>query len=313
MPAGVRQGRRVAIGAAIIVALIAAAIIIFYLDAIVASAQEEYRIVGIFYEAPRLREGSPVRVAGYQVGQVTRIELLPPGGESIPPFAATLQLPTRIRDELRRDSRIRLQRQQYMGESLVELTPGTITSPVLQPWDTLYAEPPLEAAGLVTRARVIRNSIDTLLQEEETLRARTQPLGAIAHRLRAELGSARDEFRRFERDFDTGPLPAFLRDSTERRALERVADLAGEIADLARARLATLEEAGYRPALESLAHRAEMLREEVVRLRALLEEPRGFPGRWERDPALREAVERTRAHLDSLIELTRRKPWRYFF
>lgn len=313
MPAGVRQGRRVATGVAIIVALIAAAIIIFYLDAIIASTREQYRIVGIFYEAPRLREGSPVRVAGYPVGQVTKIELLPPGGESIPPFAATLRLPARIRNEIRRDSRIRLQRQRYMGESLVELTPGTATSPVLLPWDTLYAQPPVQAIDLVARARAVRSSIDTLLQEEAALRARAEPLSAVADRVQAELGAARDEFRRFERYFDTGPLAAFLRDTTERRALERVAGLAGEIAGRARARLATLEEAGYRPALESLARRADALREDVERLRALLEEPRGFPGRWETDPALREAIERTRANLDSLIEITRKKPWRYFF
>lgn len=314
MPAGVRQGRRAAIGAAIIIAMIAAAIFIFYLDEIIRSTRKTYSIVGIFYEAPRLRAGSPVRIAGYPVGQVTRIELLPPSRDSIPPFAATLLLPTRLQDELRRDSRIRLQRQRLMGESVVELTPGTPASPILRPGDTLYALPPLRTADLKVMASRVQSSIDTLLAEEAALRERARPLTAVAKRLHLDLIAARAELQQFERAVRTGPLATFLADSsTTRMALERVAALAGEIADQARSRAATLGEAQYRPALESLARRADELGEEIGLLRRLLEEPRGFPGRWEEDPALRNAIAETRAKLDSLIELTRRKPWRYFF
>lgn len=313
MPAGHRQRRRVVIGVALIAVMAAAAILIFYLDTLVRASQSTYSIVGVFYEAPRLRVGSPVRVAGYPAGQVTRIELLPPGAEEVPPFAATLQLPTRLQAEVRRDSRIRLQRQRLMGEPLVELTPGTAVSPILQPGDTLRAEPPLRASELMAMARAVRRSIDTLMEEEKVLRARSRPLIPDAERLRAGLNEVRGEFQRFERDLREGPLTAFLQDSTDRETLRRAAMLAGEIADLARARAATPDEARFGPIFESIVRRAAALEEEVERLRALLEEPRGFPGRWERDPALREAIAATRAHLDSLIEVTRRRPWRYFF
>lgn len=313
MPAGVRQGRRIAIGLALIAALIAAALIIFNLDAIVHSTRTTYTIVGVFFEAPRLRVGSPVRVAGYRVGEVTRIELLPPGGESIPPFAATLRLPTQVQAKLRRDSRIRLQRQRLMGEPVVEVTPGTVDSPILRPGDTLRASPPFRAVDLVTMASALRGSLDTLLAEEATLRERAEPLAEVAKRLHSDLSAARAEFLRFEHELRTGPLTAFLQDTTERAALERVAAAAGEIAELARARAATVSEADYRAALEGLAQRATALGTEVRHLRALLEEPRGFPGRWEQDPALRNAITATQVQLDSLIEFARRMPWRFFF
>jgi ABC-type transporter Mla subunit MlaD len=313
MPSGVRQGRRIAIGAALIVGLIAAAILIFYLEAILRSSRDTYSIVGIFFETPRLRIGSTVRIAGYPVGEVTRIELLPPDGDTIPPFAATLRVPVRLRTELRRDSRIRLQRLRFMGEPVVELTPGTIAAPILQQGDTLRAQPPIRTATLVEMAGALQSAIDSLLADEAVLRRRAESLAPLAARLRSDLAGARAEFQAFERQLRAGPLPDFLEDTTWRRTLRELAARATEIETLARARVATFSDTLQRPALESLARRAGALRAEIDALRALLESPLGFPRRWEEDPALRNAIEATLARLDSLIEISRRKPWRYFF
>jgi hypothetical protein len=313
MPPGLRQGRRIATGLAIIVLLIAAGIFIFFLDRIVGSIRDTYTIVGVFFEAPRLRSGTPVRVAGFSVGEVTRIELLPPDGESIPPFAATLRLPARLRSEIRRDSRIRLQRQRLMGESVVEVTPGTAASPILQPGDTLHARPPIQTATLVAMAGALQAGLDSLLVEEQVLRERTRPLASVEERLAPALVGIRAEFREFNRQLRAGPLPEFLADTTWHAALDRIGSLVTRISELAHARAATVSDTLLRPDVDSFARRTAALQQQIAALKALLEEPRGFPGRLEEDPALRNAIAATRAALDSLIEVTRRKPWRYFF
>lgn len=313
MQRGVRQTRRLLIGALLIVAIIAAWIIVFFLGGIVRSARDTYSIVGIFFETPRLRTGSPVWVAGHAVGVVTRIELLPPSGDSIPPFAATLQLPTYVRPEIRRDSRLQLRKPRPMSDPVVDLVPGSPASPVLQPGDTLRAQPPIRTEALIARGREVRREIDSLFTEGAMLRGQTQRPAALARSIAAELTSAHTEFLALAERIEAGPLPEFLADTTWRRSLERLAGLAMEIDSLAHARVAVLSDTLYRSALESLARQAGALQSEVAEIRAILNEPRGFPGRWERDPALRDALEATRAHLDALIEFTRRHPWRFFF
>ncbi len=313
MPPGVRQGRRIAIGAAIIAALAAAAILIFFLNSIARATRDTYPIVGLFFEAPRLRIGSKVWVAGYPVGEVTRIELLPPTGDSIPPFAATLVLPVRLRSEIRRDSKIRLTRQRLMGEPVVDLTPGTLSAPVLQPGDTLRAPPPLRTAALIEMVGTLRGAIDSLTAEEQALLRRSRPLTSLAAPIMRDLAGIRAELLAFDRRLRAGPLPEFLADTSWRAALDRIVGQVREIDESIRARAATLNDSLYRAEFEQLARRARALQREIDELRALLEEPRGFPGRLEEDPALRNAIATTRAQLDSLIELTRRKPWRYFF
>lgn len=301
------------IGLAIMVAMLATAILIVALNRIIEATRDTYLIVGIFYEAPRLRVGSVVRLAGYPVGEVTRIELLPPNHESIPPFAATLRIPTRFRGEIRRDSGIRLVRQRLLGEPVVELRPGTLGSLVLQPGDTLRARPPIRPATLAAMASAARASFDTLVAEGQVLRAEFQATAELRERIRVNLERAQVELMAFERQLEEGPLAEFLADSAWRLSLARIERELGAIADAARARARTVRDAEYGAALAELIRRAEEVADRIAALRALLNATSGFPWRWEADPALRQAIATTRAHLDSLIEVTRRKPWRYFF
>jgi hypothetical protein len=68
-----------------------------------------------------------------------------------------------------------------------------------------------------------------------------------------------------------------------------------------------------RSALDELGRQVAALAGAMNEFRAILEEPRGFPVRWEEDPAIRNAIEGVRARVDSLIDFTRHHPWRFFF
>lgn len=313
MPAVDRQRRRVATGMLIILAMGGAAVLIFSLNRIVEAVRDTYQIVGVFYEAPRLQVGSTVRLAGYPVGEVTRIELLPPGPEEVPPFAATLRLPIRYREEIRTDSRIRLTRQRLLSEPVVEIYPGTLTSPILPPGDTLRALPPIHPGDVAAMARTVRASFDTLLGEGKALRTELQTTAAYRERLRAALEGARARVRELERTVQEGPLTSFLDDPRWRRSLAKLELDVATIVDAARERARTARGAETDAALTELVSRAERLTAQIRALQALLDAPLGFPERWESDPAIREAITSTRAHLDSLIEITKRRPWRYFF
>jgi ABC-type transporter Mla subunit MlaD len=313
MRRGLRQTRRLVIGFILILAILVVWILIFFLEKIVLSARDTYSIVGIFFEAPRLRVGSPVWIAGHPAGVVTRIELLPPTEDSIPPFAATLQIVSRLQPEIRRDSRIRLQQQRFMGEPVVDLMPGSPRAPILQPGDTLRATPPPRSAALVARGRALSDQIDSLFAEGAMLREKTRRSASFVGEIETELERVRTDFRALTDQFGTGPLPDFLADEGWRRALERIGRSAGEIDSLARARMLVLTDTLARSALDDLSRQVAELTGAIAELRATLEEPRGFPARWEEDPAIRNAIEGVRVRVDALIDFARHHPWRFFF
>jgi len=313
MPTIDRQRRRVAIGSVIILAMMAIAVFVFSLNRIVEAMRDTYQIVGVFYEAPRLQVGSTVRLAGYPVGEVTRIELLPPGPGGSPPFAATLRLPARYREEIRADSRIRLTRQRLLSEPVVEIYPGTPTSPVLGPGDTLRALPPVRPGDVAARARAARAAFDTLFAAGRTLRAEVAATAAYRARLAAALEGVLTGVQELERSMRDGALAEFLEDPRWRGMLAQLEREVTALADVARERTRVLRGVEADTALAELVRRADRLAEQVGALRALLDAPLGFPQRWESDSALIEAIASTRAHLDSLIDVTRRRPWRYFF
>lgn len=313
MPYEARQSRRVAIGLLLTAAIMAAIVLVFFSQAIVDAARGTYEIVVIFYEAPRLRGGSMVQLAGFRVGEVTKIEVLPPNDTMAAPFAATVRVPERVSAQLRRDSRARLRRNRPMGEPIVDLIPGTPYSPVLRPGETLYASPPVRAGELVALGKEVRSAIDSFFMEEKAIRGSVALLAERSDRIRREMMEISAAFARLESHLDDGPLPEFLADPGWRESLTRMGGLIDEIERLVRARAATVDETEALQSVEALELRIGEIRAAVARLGSLLEESGGFPGRWEYDPALREAIAATRAQLDSLIEITRRRPWRYFF
>lgn len=314
MPTVDRQRRRVVIGRILILGMMALAALIFGLNRLFEALRDTYLIVAVFHEAPRLHVGSMVRLAGYPAGSVVRIELLPPGTlEETPPFAATLRIDTRHRELIRRDSELRLVRQRLMSAPIVELYPGTTESPILRPGDTLRAPPPIRPRSLIATARTVRASFDTLIAEGKSLRAEFEVMAEFRATAWEALEDLAAEFGVLERGLADGPLGEFLAEPGWRQSLQRIEAEATAIAELARERVGVVRGPELGAALEEFARRADETARRVAELRELLDAPLGFPKRWEEDNAIREAAAAARAHLDSLIEVTRRRPWRYFF
>lgn len=313
MHPGRRQGRRPTTGAALIALLIAAALLIFFLDDIARAVERTYTVVGVFPEAHEVKKGTEVRVAGVAVGRVTGLDLLPPGEDSIAHVAATLELPTRVQPQVRRDSELRLYSPHLIDPPVIDIAPGTAATPALDPGDTLYARPRPRLEPLRATVSSLGRAVDSLMASAGALETQLQARAPALRRLDAELTAAQREFAALSRQLEATPLAGFLADPAWRRSLERIQTTAAEIGRTIRARATGFGDPALARAVERLGRRADLLGERTAELRKLLEEPRGFPARWEKDPALRNALEAVHAQLDSLAEETRREPWRYFF
>lgn len=115
---------------------------------------ERFRLVTLMNSASGLAPGASVQLAGQNVGQVSRVDLIPPerrsaGGEAV---AVTLAVNREVATQIREDSRARIQTQGLLGDRLVNITPGSPEAPRLQPGDTLAAVEPLDYQELLGQA-----------------------------------------------------------------------------------------------------------------------------------------------------------------
>lgn len=115
---------------------------------------ERFRLVTLMNSASGLAPGASVQLAGQNVGQVSRVDLIPPerrsaAGEAV---AVTLAVNREVATQIREDSRARIQTQGLLGDRLVNITPGSPEAPRLQPGDTLAAVEPLDYQELLGQA-----------------------------------------------------------------------------------------------------------------------------------------------------------------
>src|SRR5712692_6996946 len=132
---------QIRIGAFILVALGAFLAIIYMLGAQARYFERKYDLVAEFSEVGGLIEGATVRLAGVQIGRVTRVELpSQPGGK----VRVKLTITRRFADRIRRNSEARIVTQGLLGDKLVEITLGSADSPPLSPGEHLTAREPFE-------------------------------------------------------------------------------------------------------------------------------------------------------------------------
>ena len=156
MPNGGRLVLQIRIGSFILVGLVVFLAIIYLLGAQARYFERKYALTAEFTEVGGLIEGATVRLAGVQIGRVTKVELPPePGGK----VQVTLTLARRFADRVRRNSEARIVTQGLLGDKLVEITIGSADAPPLKPGDTIATRNPFEmqemfSAGAETLAQV---------------------------------------------------------------------------------------------------------------------------------------------------------------
>src|SRR5262245_32247184 len=96
--------------------------IVYLLGARARYFEAKYELVAEFDEVGGLLEGATVRLAGVQVGRVTRIVLPPDVGAKV---RVTLSVARRFQDRIRDNSEARIMTQGLLGDRLVEVTQGT--------------------------------------------------------------------------------------------------------------------------------------------------------------------------------------------
>src|SRR4051812_49027928 len=112
------------IGLLTITAIVIAAILVFSLTGTRGFFWQRYSLKTRFPNVAGLAAGSPVRVAGVEVGSVTAIDF---AGEQLD---VTFQVKTTLRERITDRSVARLGSVSLLGESAVDITPETSGTPI---------------------------------------------------------------------------------------------------------------------------------------------------------------------------------------
>jgi len=195
MPDGRQFALQIRIGGFILAGLGVFLAIIYLLGAQARYFERKYDLIAEFTEVGGLIEGATVRLAGVQIGRVTRVELPPQTGDKV---KVTLTIAKRFSDRIRKDSEARIVTQGLLGDKLVEITIGSPSAPPVPPGDHLTAGEPFEMARMFAEATDALGSVKRLTAGLNAAVERIDRNGTLdqINRLVSALGGAVERMER---------------------------------------------------------------------------------------------------------------------
>ncbi|MEX0907353.1 MAG: MlaD family protein [Gemmatimonadota bacterium] len=314
MAGGDRQTRHALLGGLLIAALTVVALLVFFLDRLIGFAQRDFTVVAVMPAAPGIGRGTPVWIGGGEVGEVSAVAFMPFDGDTTATLALTLEVPHRLRAQLRADSRVKLTSARMIGVRVVDISAGSAAAPALEEGDTIFVQPGTSLAHLTARAGGIRAELDSVMQ---SLRALGPPVVARMDDTRRAfdgMNVAMNEALQLGAAISAGPGMALMANPEFTASLEHARTHARDLPALLgglRERSGEARDVGA--ALARLQARADSLTLQLDAVAIMLDTPNGSAGRFLQDSALFKAIGAARTDLDSLIAEARRNPLRYIF
>jgi phospholipid/cholesterol/gamma-HCH transport system substrate-binding protein len=118
---------------------------------------KRYRLVAFVPTATGLRVGGQVTVAGQVAGAVKDIKFLPPDADTTRNLKLTMEVDRDLSEQIRQDSRAKIQTSGLLGDKLVDISVGTPKYRTLHEGDTITVVPSLDydvvmqqASGAIT-------------------------------------------------------------------------------------------------------------------------------------------------------------------
>jgi phospholipid/cholesterol/gamma-HCH transport system substrate-binding protein len=325
------------IGVLTITAVVILALTIFFLTGDRGFPWQRYSLKARFASIPGLKEGSPVRVAGLEVGTVTNVVL---AGEQV---EVTFEVNQDVRERITTSSLATLGSVSLLGESAVDITASASGTPIPE-WG--YVPPGRAAAqladlttevgegvenlsNLISDIRAGRGTVGKLMTDEQlyaelnrfavsartltdSLRSDRGTIGRLmndrraAESLEAALGNMQTLTARI--NAGEGSIGKLLNDDAFSRSLTSATTNFDQVAARIRNGEGTMGKLVTDPALfNQLNSMSGRLDELMLRLN----QGEGTAGRLLKDAALYENMNKVTTEISSLIEAIKKDPRKY--
>jgi len=157
------------VGLTLLFASITLAVLIFVMSGTGGWFTHKITLRSYFDNAGGLREGAPVRLAGVDIGNVTRIRIV--GDKPATPVEVTMKVNTKYKFSLRKDSITLLSTAGVLGETYVDIDSSTANGPEAKDGDTLAARSQPDIQDVVRASQGTLQNIDTLLKRVDRIMA----------------------------------------------------------------------------------------------------------------------------------------------
>ncbi len=150
------------VGLTVLFASVTLAVLIFVMSGTGGWFTRKITLRSYLDNASGLREGAPVRLAGVDIGNVTRIRIV--GGKPLTPVEITMKVNTKYSFNLRKDSVTLLSTAGVLGETYVDVDSSAAKGPEATDGDTLAAHSQPDIQDVVRASQGTLQNMDALLK-----------------------------------------------------------------------------------------------------------------------------------------------------
>ena len=150
------------VGLTVLFASVTLAVLIFVMSGTGGWFTRKITLRSYLDNASGLREGAPVRLAGVDIGNVTRIRIV--GGKPLTPVEVTMKVNTKYSFNLRKDSVTLLATAGVLGETYVDVDSLSAKGPEATDGDTLATRNQPDIQDVVRASQGTLQNMDALLK-----------------------------------------------------------------------------------------------------------------------------------------------------
>lgn len=150
------------VGVTIAVALVIMVVAILKLGEAAHLFTKRYTLVSFVPNTAGLRVGGQVTVAGQLAGSVKSIEFLPVDADTTRNLKIIVEVDQNVQPQVRRNSTAKLKTLGLLGDKVFDISPGTLSYPVLHDGDTLSLGVALDYEAVLGQASGALEQVNTL-------------------------------------------------------------------------------------------------------------------------------------------------------
>ncbi len=159
------------VGITVIAASLTLALLLFLMSGTAGLFTPRITLKSYFDNAQGLRVGAPVRLSGVDIGNVSRIRIVPDRDKQITPVEVTMRVSTKYSYGLRRDSVTSLDTAGVLGETYLDIESAQAIGATAQDGDTLPTQVHPDFNQVVRASQSTLQNLDALLKRADRILA----------------------------------------------------------------------------------------------------------------------------------------------
>jgi phospholipid/cholesterol/gamma-HCH transport system substrate-binding protein len=159
------------VGVTVIIACVVLFVLLFLMTGTGGLFAQRITLYSYFDNAEGLRQGAPVRLSGVDIGNVTKIRIVPDKSKQLTPVQVTMKVSTKYGFSLRRDSVVSLETAGVLGETYLDIDSSQAVGAVAQNQDTLPTQVHPDFNQVVRASQSTLQNMDALLKRADRILA----------------------------------------------------------------------------------------------------------------------------------------------